>query len=125
MVALCQTIQNLDMVVILGNLPGILSGLLLPQQKQQSLAINVVPKGHGHGQSNGLPELYGRMVFLTAFLFGFIIWNAYSGKLTALLAAHRETLPFTNLEEMLHRTHYSLAVPSETLYMDLLICGLV
>ncbi len=65
-------------------------------------------------------KLPGRALFFPACLFGFIIWHAYSGKLTSLLAAEKETLPFTSLEEMLYKTSHTLVVPGGTYYPNLL-----
>ncbi len=63
-------------------------------------------------------KLPGRMVFLPAFFFGWIMWNAYSGKLTSFLAAQKEHLPFTSLEGMLYHTKYTMVFPEGTNYLD-------
>ncbi len=72
--------------------------------------------------AQGCPEepdkLPGKTVFLTAFLFGFIILNAYAGKLIAFLTIHKESVPFNSLDEMLHKTSYTLTLPGGTVYVN-------
>ena len=68
----------------------------------------------------GFPDepssLSRRTIFLCSYVFGYLIWNYYASALTAILAISKTTVPFTNLDTLLHQSNYIVLTQEATFY---------
>ena len=55
-------------------------------------------------------SISSRIIFLTSFLFGVILYTAFSAKLISFLSVAKVTLPFSSLEELLASQEYRVGV---------------
>ena len=59
-----------------------------------------------------------RIVFVSLFLYGVVLFSAYSATLTSILATKVRHAPFNNLDEMLYNTDYKIVTVPNTGYVD-------
>ena len=71
--------------------------------------LDVLPIMHAQfcqGFPNEPSSVSRRIMFLCAYVFGYLIWNYYASALTAILAISKTSVPFTNLHTLLHESNH-------------------
>ncbi len=60
------------------------------------------------GYHDDPPKMSSKMVFLTFFFFGILLYASYSARLTASLAIKEPTLPFHDKASFLYDSNYDI-----------------
>ncbi|KAJ9585591.1 hypothetical protein L9F63_002621 [Diploptera punctata] len=63
--------------------------------------------------------LSSRVVYLTAYLTFMIIFTAYSATFISILTVHRNTLPFTHYQGLIHIDTYQCGVPAASIFLSI------
>ncbi len=74
----------------------------------------------GQGYPLDPPAVSLKIIFLQAIYFGAVIWMCFSSVLTSFLVVQRDEIPFNNLETMLFKTDYRIALYDGTYVVDYL-----
>ena len=101
-------------------------GRYLKEDHNFDLSLSAMVVIHGI-ISQGAPyepqKMSTRVVFLSIFLVGLIIYSSYSACLTSFLAVKRFNLPFIDAKSMMDKSDYKFLTVAGTFYVDVFKVG--
>lgn len=121
-----QTLVALNWILIVGAILASTLGLLvvaqIGDQSDLNLSNAVWTTLHGFLGQGGAPfQPYSastKMVYLQAFVLGYLLLVNFSSALTSSLAMRQKTYPFSDLKSLYFNTDYKILTVDGTVYID-------